>query len=120
MSERSYFGFRLAILLFALLLGVQCVWLLLAEFSRPGIYRLPADAAAAAAARSERINARRAAVIGVIRGDLWRLLFRPCGRAPWNPVTITVSTRPTLDSGRLSPARRGFRQDRRARLYTYL
>jgi hypothetical protein len=72
MSERSYFGFRLAISLYAMLLGVQCVWLLLAEFSRPGIYRLPTDAAAAAAARSERINARRAAVIGVIRGDLWR------------------------------------------------
>jgi hypothetical protein len=72
MSERSYFGFRLAILFFAMLLGVHCVWLLLAEFSRPGIYRLPTDAATAAAARSERINARQAAVIGVIRGDLWR------------------------------------------------
>jgi hypothetical protein len=72
MSERSYFGFRLAILLFAMLLGVQCVWLLFAEFSRPGIYRLPTDAAAAATARSDRINARRVAVIGVIRGDLWR------------------------------------------------
>src|SRR6516225_11066717 len=72
MSERPYFGFRLAILLFAMLLGVQCVWLLLAEFSRPGIYRLPTDAAAAATARSDRINAGRAAVFGVIRGDLWR------------------------------------------------
>ena len=72
MSERPYFGFRLAISLFAMLLGVQCVWLLLAEFSRPGIYRLPTDAAAAATARSDRINAGRAAVFGVIRGDLWR------------------------------------------------
>ena len=71
MSERSYFGFRLAILLFAMLLGVQCVWLLLAEFSRPDIYRLPTDAATATAAPNERINAGRAAMIFAIRGDLW-------------------------------------------------
>jgi hypothetical protein len=71
MKQPSHLAFRLATSLFALLLGVQCVWLLLAEFSRPGISRLPTDAASAAAARNERSNARRAAMIGVIRGDLW-------------------------------------------------
>jgi hypothetical protein len=71
MSERSYFGFRLAISLFAMLLGVQCVWLLLAEFFRSDIYRLPIDAATATAAKNERINAGRAAMIGAVRGDLW-------------------------------------------------
>ena len=54
-----------------MLLGVQCIWLLLAELSRPGIYRLPTDAEFAAAAQNERISARRAAIIGAIRGDLW-------------------------------------------------
>jgi hypothetical protein len=71
MNEPSHLTLRLATSLFAVLLGVQCVWLLLAEFSRPGIHRLPTDAASAAAARNKRIDATRAAMIGAIRGDLW-------------------------------------------------
>jgi hypothetical protein len=71
MNEPSHLAFRLATSLFAILLGVQCVWLLLAEFFRSDIYRLPTDAATAAAARNERINAGRAAMIGAVRGDLW-------------------------------------------------
>jgi hypothetical protein len=71
MNESSHLVFRLAISVFAILLGVQCVWLLVTEFSRSGIYRLPMDAVAAAAARNERISASRAAMIGAIRGDLW-------------------------------------------------
>jgi hypothetical protein len=63
--------FRPATLLVAVLLGSQCVWLLLAELSRPGITRLPNDATAAAAARSKRTDAAWAARIGAIRGDLW-------------------------------------------------
>jgi hypothetical protein len=58
-------------LLFATLLGVQCIWLLLAEFSRPGIYRLPTDAAAAVAEQNKDIDASWAGMIGAIRGDLW-------------------------------------------------
>jgi hypothetical protein len=71
MSERSHLAFRSATLLFAVLLGVQCVWILLAELSRPGIDRLPTDAPSAATARNKRIDATRAALIGAIRGDLW-------------------------------------------------
>src|SRR6516165_7786669 len=71
MNQTSQLAFRVATSLLAMLLGVQCVWLLLAEFSRPGINRLPMDAASAAAAQNERISARRAAMIGAIRGDLW-------------------------------------------------
>jgi hypothetical protein len=71
MTQPSQLAFRLATSIFAMLLGVQCVWLLLAEFYRPGIDRLPTDAASAAAAQNERIRAHRAAVIGAIRGDLW-------------------------------------------------
>jgi hypothetical protein len=71
MNQSSQLGFRLATSIFAMLLSVQCVWLLLAEFSRSSIDRLPTDAASAAAAQNERIRAHRAALIGAIRGDLW-------------------------------------------------
>jgi hypothetical protein len=71
MDQPPQLTFRIATLLFAMLLGVQCVWLLLAELSRSGISRLPTDAASAAAARNERINASLAARAGAIRGDLW-------------------------------------------------
>jgi hypothetical protein len=71
MNQPSHLAYRRATLLFAILLGVQSVWLLLAEFSRSGIYRLPTDAESAAAVQNERISARRAAIIGAIRGDLW-------------------------------------------------
>jgi hypothetical protein len=64
-------AFRIATSLFAILLGVQCIWLLLAELTRSGISRLPTNAASAAAARNERINASRAAMVGTIRADLW-------------------------------------------------
>jgi hypothetical protein len=71
MNEPYHLALRLATSLFAMLLGVQCVWLLLAELYRPGIHRLPTHAASAAAARNKRIDATRAAMIGAIRGDLW-------------------------------------------------
>ena len=71
MNQQSHSAFRLATSLFAILLGVQCVWLLLAELSRPGFYRLPTDVASAATARDKRIRATWAARIGAIRGDLW-------------------------------------------------
>jgi hypothetical protein len=71
MNQPSHVVFRLATLLFAILLGVQCVWLLLTEFSRPGIYEFPTNAAAAVAARNKRIDASWAAMVGVIRGGLW-------------------------------------------------
>jgi hypothetical protein len=63
--------FRHIMLLFAVLLGVQSVWLLLAELTRSGIDRLPADAASAAVAAKQRGLATAAASFGVIRGDLW-------------------------------------------------
>lgn len=70
-QQPSQTVFRLATFLFAILLSVQCVWLVVAGFFLPGINRLPADAVAAIAARSERADAGWAATIGAIRGDLW-------------------------------------------------
>jgi hypothetical protein len=64
-------AFRLVTVVFAGLLGAQSVWLLLTELSRPGIDRLPIDAAEAARAASRRSDALWAAWIGAIRGDLW-------------------------------------------------
>ena len=58
-------------LVFAVLLGAQSVWLLLAELTRPAIDRLPGDAASAAVAAKQRGLAAAAASFGVIRGDLW-------------------------------------------------
>jgi hypothetical protein len=66
--------FRTATLLFAALLGLQCVWLTLAELARAGVDRLPTDASAAAAAAGKRNRAAWAADFGVIRGDLWAQL----------------------------------------------
>ena len=71
MNAPSHIGFRLASLAFAVLLGVQCIWLLLAELSRPNLIRLPTEAQAAAAAVEQRSDAAWAAWIGSIRGDLW-------------------------------------------------
>lgn len=70
-DPRPYVLFRIGALLFAILLGAQCVWLLLADLSRSSITRLPTDANAAAAAAGQRDAAARAAAFGGIRGDLW-------------------------------------------------
>jgi hypothetical protein len=64
-------AFRMATLFFAVLLGVQSVWLLSAQLARPATFALPVNAAEAAAALKQRGAATAAASIGVIRGDLW-------------------------------------------------
>src|SRR5258708_1138268 len=71
MNASSHIGFRLATLVFAMVLVAQGIWLVLAELSRPGIDRLPPDAQAAALAAPQRASAAWAARIGTIRGNLW-------------------------------------------------
>ena len=71
LGARSHRVFRLAVLVCAALLGMQCIWLLLPELFRPRIDRLPTDAPAAAAAAKHRDAARWAASFAGIRGDLW-------------------------------------------------
>ena len=70
-SEPRHAGFRVVMLVLAALLGAQCIWLLLAEFSRTGVDSLPTNADAAAAAAKQRDAALWAASIGAVRGDLW-------------------------------------------------
>jgi hypothetical protein len=74
MQSSTQTKFRVATLLFAALLGLQCVWLTLAELSRAGVGELPTDASAAAAAAGKRGRAAWAADFGAIRGDLWAQL----------------------------------------------
>jgi hypothetical protein len=71
MNVSSQIAFRLATLVFAVLLSAQCIWLLLAELSQPNSIRLPTDSQAAAVAIKQRNDATWAAWIGNIRGDLW-------------------------------------------------
>jgi hypothetical protein len=68
---RPHIVFRLMALLLAILLGAQCLWLVLAELARPSIDQLPTDMASAATAAKQRDTALRAASIGAIRSDLW-------------------------------------------------
>ena len=65
--------FRLATLLIAVLIGLQSLWILLPELSRPGIAELPTDSVSAGSASvtSRRDGAVWAARIGTICGDLW-------------------------------------------------
>jgi hypothetical protein len=65
--------FSLATLLIAVLIGLQGLWILLPELSKPGIAELPTDSisAASASVTSRRDAAIWAARTGVIRGDLW-------------------------------------------------
>ena len=70
-GAKGHIGFRLITLLFAIVLGAQSFWLVLAQILQPGINRLPIDATAAAAAADRRGAAATAAWLGAIRGDLW-------------------------------------------------
>ena len=97
--EPSYIAFRLAVLLFAVLIGAQCVWLLLAELSRPGIDSLPTNPTTASTAATQRDAALWAARIGAIRGDLWAqsaftyadLLVGQSSAATSNPNVTSIS-----------------------------
>jgi hypothetical protein len=71
LSPPTGLALRRVTLFFAALLGVQSLWLLLAELTRPGIDRLPTDVASAAVAAKQRGMAALAASFGIIRGDLW-------------------------------------------------
>jgi hypothetical protein len=68
---QSTWVFRLSLVLWATLLGMQCIWLVSAELVRPGVIQMPTDKLTAAEAASHSEAVDRAATIGVIRGDLW-------------------------------------------------
>jgi hypothetical protein len=92
MQSSTQTKFRIATLLLAALLGLQCVWLLLAELSRAGIDRLPTEASAAAAAAGKRNRAAWAADFGVIRGELWAQLAFTYADLMFDDNTETADT----------------------------
>jgi hypothetical protein len=71
MNMPSQTNFRVVTLIFAIALGAQCIWLLLAELTRPGVNHLPMNPQSAALAAKQRNAATWAASIGGIRGNLW-------------------------------------------------
>jgi hypothetical protein len=71
MNMPSQSNFRIVTLTFAIALAAQCIWLLLAELTRPGVNHLPMNPQSAALAAKQRNDATWAAAIGGIRGDLW-------------------------------------------------
>jgi len=106
-TEPTHPVFRLIILVFAVLLGAQCVWLLLSEFSRPGINLLPTDQPAAITAAKQQDAAFWAASVGVVRGDLWAesaftyadLLFGPTVSST-NPALTDAAAHASLSVDR--------------------
>jgi hypothetical protein len=71
LSAGSQAPFRIALVLFACVLGGFALWQLAAELARSDIRRLPVNSESAAAAATARARAQRAAEFGAIRGDLW-------------------------------------------------
>jgi hypothetical protein len=94
-------AFHLVILAFAAILGVQSTWILLAELSRPGIQHLPTEARAADAAAKWRGDAAWAALIGVLRGDLWAESAFTYSDLLWTNVAPDRNPPPTLPQARL-------------------
>jgi len=71
MSGLSYISFRNALLVFSLALFAHGLWTVLPKPYHPRVIQLPIDPQTAALARHDQDKARRAASLGVIRGDLW-------------------------------------------------
>jgi hypothetical protein len=91
-------AFRRALLLLAIVLGTQCVWLLLPALLSAAPQQLPTDPAAAAAAAQERQAAARAASIGIIRGDLWAASAFTYADLLWGDVDTEASPRRAVQS----------------------
>jgi hypothetical protein len=70
-TEPPHTPFRLAALALTSVVGIYCVWLLLAEVVRPGVRGLPVNPQTAAVAAQKHGRAHWAAQVGLIRGDLW-------------------------------------------------
>lgn len=64
-------GFRIGLLVFASLLAMQAIWISLAEYYHPYRIHLPVVPQANRIAIHEQENAKRAAALGMFRGDLW-------------------------------------------------
>jgi hypothetical protein len=104
MTLRSQIAFRVTMLLSALALAAISVWILLPEFARSGIARLPTNLQAASAAADARARAAWAADLGGVRGDLWTALALTYASPLWpgaepgmDPRTIANEARAIIE-----------------------
>jgi hypothetical protein len=74
MRPGPFFLFRLTALVSALTLGILALWIVGAESLRPHPGYFPGDAREAQAFAATRQQASGAALIGMVRGDLWTAL----------------------------------------------
>jgi hypothetical protein len=96
MNMPSQTKFRLVTLIFAIVLGAQCIWLLLVELTRPSANRLPTDPQNAALAAKQRNDATWAARIGAIRGELWADLAYTYSDLLWTNSSNSSENTPSL------------------------
>lgn len=94
--------FRSAIVLVAILLGADFVWIVLPELERPGIERLPTDAAEAGIAAKQRNDAAWAARVAAVRGDLWADYSFTYAELLWNKQGGTTEISPAVEQARLA------------------
>jgi hypothetical protein len=93
----SHIAFRRTCVVFAVILGLQSIWLLLAQFTRPGIDHLPTTVESAAVAAKHRNDATWAAMIGVVRGDLWSESAYTYADLLWADPSSNAALAVTLD-----------------------
>lgn len=71
MTARSILKFRLTMLIVAMILAVECLWLTASEALRSPFDSLPAAPDVFTGAAGEQRNAALSARIGIVRGQLW-------------------------------------------------
>lgn len=95
-------AFRRVILLFAILLGIQCVWVVLPPLLGAGPNRLPTDQASAAIAVQHRRSAAFAASIGIIRGSLWAESAFTYADLLWSDIGVKADPTPITERARVN------------------
>jgi hypothetical protein len=104
MNQSSTNPFRLVTVVFAGFLIAYCIWLLLAELSRPVVDRVLTDSQSATITsneRNERNDATWAAWIGGFRGDLWAQSAYTYSDLLWSSASTNSGLAKALDETRV-------------------
>ena len=84
---------RIGLIVFSLVLTAQAIWILLAELQHPRRLRIAVDPDTSVEAFLEQSQARRAAKVAVVRGDLWAESAFTYSNLLWTePAAISVGT----------------------------
>jgi len=86
--------FRVAVFVLACVLGTLATWILVAEVLRPKEIEFTTDAKSAASAYARRDRALKAALIGLVRGDLWSEAAFAYGDVLWTENKMSNSDVP--------------------------